>query len=56
MIIRVRVIPNAKHNEVMGRLGSVVRVRIKGRAVEGQANAELNRIFSGIFLEFEKRA
>ena len=41
MIIRVRVIPNAKHSEVMGRVGSIVRVRVAARAVEGQANNEL---------------
>ncbi len=41
MIIRVRVIPNAKHSEVMGRVGSIVRVRIAAPAVEGKANAEL---------------
>lgn len=41
MIIRVRVIPNARHSEVMGRVGSIVRVRVAAPAVDGKANQEL---------------
>lgn len=41
MIIRVRVITKAKHSEVMGRVGSIVRVRITAPAVDGKANAQL---------------
>jgi len=37
----VRVIANAEHSEVMGRLGSTVRVRISSPTVDGKANAEL---------------
>ena len=28
MIIRIRVIPNGEENEVVGRIGSVVRVKV----------------------------
>ncbi|MDR2709318.1 MAG: DUF167 domain-containing protein [Elusimicrobiota bacterium] len=41
MIIKVRVIPNAKRNEVVGRIGSILRVKIGAPAVEGQANEAL---------------
>lgn len=49
MIIRVRVIANAKHNEVMGRVGSIVRVRISAPAVEGKANDELIEFLAEFF-------
>jgi uncharacterized protein (TIGR00251 family) len=41
MIIKVRVIPNAKKNEVVGRIGSILRVKVAAPAVEGKANGEL---------------
>ncbi|MCB4756830.1 MAG: DUF167 domain-containing protein [Elusimicrobia bacterium] len=41
MIIRVRAIPNAHHSEIMGRVGSIVRVRVAALNVEGKANEEL---------------
>jgi len=49
MIIRVRVIANAKHNEVMSRVGSIVRVRISAPAVEGKANEELIEFLAEFF-------
>ena len=49
MIIRVRVIPNAKHSEVMGRVGSIVRVRISSPAVEGKANDDLIEFLAEFF-------
>lgn len=49
MIIRVRVIPNAKHSEVMGRVGSIVRVRVAAPAVEGKANEELLEFLAEYF-------
>lgn len=49
MIIRVRVIPNAKHSEVMNRVGSIVRVRIAAPAVEGKANDELVEFLAEFF-------
>ncbi|MFN0117644.1 MAG: DUF167 domain-containing protein [Elusimicrobiota bacterium] len=49
MVIRVRVIANAKHSEVMGRLGSVVRVRIAAPAIDGKANEELIQFLAEFF-------
>jgi len=49
MIIRVRVIANAKHSEVMGRVGSIVRVRIAAPAVDGKANKELIEFLADFF-------
>lgn len=49
MIIRVRVIPNAKHSEVMGRIGSIVRVRVASPAVDGKANGELCEFLAEFF-------
>lgn len=49
MIIRVRVIPNAQHNEVMNRVGSIVRVRVSSPAVEGKANEELIEFLAEFF-------
>ena len=41
MIIKVRVIPNSKRNDVVSRIGSILRVKIAAPAVEGKANEEL---------------
>jgi len=49
MIIRVRVIPNAKHSEIMGRVGSIVRVRVAAVAVDGKANQELMDFLAEFF-------
>ena len=49
MIIKVRVIPNAKRNEVVSRIGSILRVKIAAPAVEGQANDELCSFLADFF-------
>jgi len=49
MIIRVRAIPNAKHSEIMGRVGSIVRVRVAAANVEGKANEELVEFLAEYF-------
>lgn len=49
MIIKVRVIPNAKRNEVVSRVGSILRVKITVPAVEGKANEELCDFLSEFF-------
>ena len=54
MIIRVRVIPNAKHSEVMGRVGSIVRVRISAPNMDGKANTELMEFLAEFFGVKEK--
>lgn len=41
MMIKVRVIPHAKRNEVVSRIGSILRVKVSAPAVEGKANEEL---------------
>lgn len=49
MMIKVRVIPNAKRNEVVGRIGSILRVKIGAPAVEGRANEELCEFLAEFF-------
>jgi uncharacterized protein len=49
MIIRVRVIPNAGENEVVGRIGSVVRVKVDSPAVNESANAVLINYLAEFF-------
>ncbi|WP_041691254.1 DUF167 domain-containing protein [Elusimicrobium minutum] len=38
MIIKVRVIPTAGENEVVSRIGSVLRVKVKTKSIEDEAN------------------
>ena len=54
MIIRVRVIPDARRNEVVGRIGSTVRVKVSAPAIDGKANAELTD-FLADFFEVKRR-
>ncbi|MFC1501552.1 DUF167 domain-containing protein [Elusimicrobiota bacterium] len=49
MMIKVRVIPNSKRNEVVSRIGSILRVKISAPAVEGEANDELREFLSDFF-------
>ncbi|MCL1972913.1 MAG: DUF167 domain-containing protein [Endomicrobia bacterium] len=49
MIIKVRVIPNSKRNEVVSRIGSILRVKISAQAVEGRANEDLCEYLSDFF-------
>lgn len=49
MIIKVRVIPNSKRNDVVSRIGSILRVKIAAPAVEGKANEELCDYLSDFF-------
>ncbi|MGQ0643982.1 MAG: DUF167 domain-containing protein [Elusimicrobiota bacterium] len=49
MVIRVRVIPNAPRSEVVGRIGSTVRVKVAAPAIDGEANAELVDFLSEFF-------
>lgn len=48
MIIRVRVIPNSDENEVVGRIGSVVRVRV----VSPELDTAANQVLIGYLAEF----
>ncbi|MDR0985275.1 MAG: DUF167 domain-containing protein [Endomicrobium sp.] len=49
MIIKVKVILNAKKNEVVSRIGSILRVKLAASAVEGKANEELCYFLSDFF-------
>jgi uncharacterized protein (TIGR00251 family) len=49
MIIKIRVIPNSKKNEVVSRIGSILRVKIISQAVDGRANDELCNFLSDFF-------
>ena len=48
MIIRIRVIPNGEDNEVVGRIGSVVRVKV----VTPEVNEGANRVLINYLAEF----
>ena len=49
MMIKVRVIPNARCNEVVGRIGSILRVKVSAPAVEGKANESLCEFLAEFF-------
>jgi uncharacterized protein (TIGR00251 family) len=49
MIIKVRVIPNSKRNEVVSRVGSILRVKIAAPTVEGETNEELCEFLADFF-------
>ena len=53
MMIKVRVIPNAKRNEVVSRIGSILRVKVSAPAIEGKANDELC-LFLAEFFEVKR--
>jgi len=49
MIIRVRVIPNSYENEVVGRVGSVVRVKVCTTEISQEANHALIQYLAEFF-------
>ncbi|MDR1417563.1 MAG: DUF167 domain-containing protein [Endomicrobium sp.] len=49
MIIKVRVIPNSKRNEVISRVGSILRIKVVAPAVDGKANEELCDFLADFF-------
>jgi uncharacterized protein (TIGR00251 family) len=49
MIVKVRVIPNSTENEVISRIGSVLRVKIKTKSLDNQANAVLKDFMAEFF-------
>ena len=49
MIIRVRVIPDAYENEVVGRIGSVVRVKVCSPQIDEKANNVLLNYLAEFF-------
>jgi uncharacterized protein (TIGR00251 family) len=46
MTIRVHVIPNAKLDKVMGEHGDAIKIKLRARAIEGQANNALLRFLA----------
>ncbi|HBB66807.1 MAG: hypothetical protein A2X28_01445 [Elusimicrobia bacterium GWA2_56_46] len=49
MIVKVRVIPNCEDNEVVSRIGSVLRVRICASSADLQINSMLRDYLSEFF-------
>lgn len=49
MIIRVRVIPSSEENEVVGRVGSVVRVKVASEEMDDVANRVLINYLAEFF-------
>lgn len=41
MILKLHIQPGAKKNEIVGRHGDAIKIRLKARAVEGKANTAL---------------
>ncbi len=49
MIVKVRVIPNALDNEVVSRIGSVLRVKVTSAKVDEKANNTLKNYLAEFF-------
>ncbi|MBI4376460.1 MAG: DUF167 domain-containing protein [Elusimicrobia bacterium] len=49
MIVKVRVIPNAPENEVVSRIGSVLRVKVAAPNVDEKANQALTDYLAEFF-------
>jgi uncharacterized protein (TIGR00251 family) len=49
MVIRVRVIPSAPESDIVGRIGSTIRLKVAAPAIDGQANKELCRYLAEFF-------
>lgn len=49
MIVKVRVIPNATENEVVSRIGSVLRVKVNAPATDEAANTALKKYLAEFF-------
>ncbi|MDE2293631.1 MAG: DUF167 domain-containing protein [Elusimicrobia bacterium] len=55
MIVKVRIIPNAPENEVVSRIGSVLRVKVTSNEVDGEGNSAL-RDYLAAFFEVKNRS
>lgn len=49
MIIKVRVIPNSRTTDIVGRLGSILRVKLAAPSIEGKANKMLIKFLADFF-------
>ena len=45
--LKLRIIPNAKRDEVVGEYGDAVKVKVAAPALEGKANAALLEFIAG---------
>ena len=56
MIIKVRVIPTTGHNEIISRIGSVLRMKIKNKKVDDDvANAIMKTFLADFFAVQEEQ-
>ena len=49
MIVKVRIIPDAEENEVVSRIGSVLRVKVEAAQVNEKANIALRNYLAEFF-------
>jgi len=56
MIIKVRLIPTTGHNEVISRIGSVLRVKIKNKKVDDEPANALMKTFLSDFFDVEEES
>ena len=49
MVIRVRVIPKAPESDIVGRIGSTIRLKVAAPAIDGAANLELCSFLADFF-------
>ena len=49
MIVKVRVMPNAEDNEVVNRIGSVLRVKVTTPAIDEKTNTTLKNYLAEFF-------
>ncbi|MFH2070357.1 MAG: DUF167 domain-containing protein [Elusimicrobiota bacterium] len=49
MILKIRVIPNAKKTEVVSRLGSILRVKVSAPAINSRTNLQLIKFLADFF-------
>jgi uncharacterized protein len=49
LVFNVRVVPRASKSEIVGELGSVLKIRIASPPVDGAANVELIKLLAKTF-------
>jgi len=54
MVIKVRVIPNCSDNEVISRIGKVLRVKVCAKGNDGEVNVILKKYLAQFFEVSEK--
>jgi len=46
VVLRLRIVPNASKNELVGLYGDALKVRVQSPALEGRANAALQKFIA----------